>query len=287
MTADADNTLLLSAKRGGWLIFTAATLWSLAGIFIKILDLHPLAIVFYRSLFAALVFTPFVRPRHWRMDRGILVSVLSYTAAISAFVSANKLTSAANAIVLQYTAPTFVFLFAWLVRRETIAGADVAALAVAMTGIAVISFDSAGEPEMAGVLLALASGLLLAVYMINLQGTHDTNAGYLTWINNLVCAALLFWIVQSHLALTVNQTLLLAVMGALQLGLPYYLFSQGLRTVSLPEASLIALVEPVLNPLWVALIVGELPSRATVWGGAMILLGLGLRYLWLALKKRV
>ena len=255
-------------------------LWSLAGVFIKFLPIHPLAIVFYRSFFAALVFTPFLKRKDFRCDGTILISALSYTAAISAFVSANKLTSAANAIVLQYTAPIFVFLFSWWVMREKIARANSIALAVAMVGIGIISFDSAGEPEMAGVALALLSGVLFAGYMINLQHTHTIAPIYLTWINNFVCAFLVVWAVHTHLAVTAAQAILLAVMGAVQLGAPYYLFSKGLRSVSLQEASLIALIEPVLNPLWVALIVGELPSKATVGGGAMILFGLGVRYVW-------
>jgi len=267
-------------ERGRLLILAAAILWSLAGVFIKFLDLHPLAIVFYRSLFAALVFMPFVKRRDLRCNGTILVSVLTYTAAISAFVSANKLTSAANAIVLQYTAPIFVFLFSWLAWREKIAKSNLFALAVAMIGIGIISLDSAGEPEMAGVLLALVSGLLFAGYMINLQRTKDISPVYLTGINNLTCALLLIALVQGRLAVTVHQVMILAVMGAVQLGAPYYLFSKGLQTVSLPEAALIALIEPVLNPLWVALIVGELPSAATVCGGALILFGLGVRYVW-------
>ncbi len=271
---------LFGLERGRLLILGAAILWSLAGVFIKFLDLHPLAIVFYRSLFAALVFTPFLKRAGFRCNGTIAVSVLTYTAAISAFVSANKLTSAANAIVLQYTAPIFVFLFSWLVRRESIAKPNLFALFVAMIGIAVISLDSAGEPEVIGVALALLSGLLFAAYMINLQRTKDIDSVFLTWINNLLCAILLFGFVQAHLALTLYQTMILAVMGAVQLGAPYYLFSKGLQTVPLPEASLIALIEPVLNPLWVALIVGELPSVATVWGGALILFGLGVRYIW-------
>lgn len=277
---------LFGVERGRLLILAAAILWSLAGVFIKFLDLHPLAIVFYRSLFAALVFMPFVKRRDWRADGTIVVSVLTYTAAISAFVSANKLTSAANAIVLQYTAPIFVFLFAWFALREKIAKPNLFALCVAMIGIVIISLDSAGEPEMAGVALALVSGLLFAGYMINLQRTRDISPVYLTLINNLVCALLLFSLVQGNLALTANQMTMLAVMGAVQLGAPYYLFSKGLRTVSLPEASLIALIEPVLNPLWVALIVGELPSTATVCGGALILFGLGVRYVWPLLATR-
>jgi len=79
--------------------------------------------------------------------------------------------------------------------------------------------------------------------------------------------------------------LVLAIMGAVQLGLPYFLFSKGLQTVSLQEASLIALVEPVLNPLWVALTVKEIPSVATLAGGGMILVGLGLRFVWPLVNK--
>ena len=272
-------------ERGRLLILAAALLWSLAGVFIKFLDLHALTIVFYRSLFASLVFAPFVRPSQLQVTPAIVVSVLSYTAAISAFVAANKLTTAANAIVLQYTAPVFVFLFTRLFCGEKISKLNGCSLAVAMLGVAIIASDSAGEPAMAGVLLALLSGVLFAVYMVNLQRTQEVHPVYLTWINNLVCALLLLLVVRSQLTLSLDQAIILAVMGAVQLGLPYFLFSKGLRSVPLQEASLIALIEPVLNPLWVALVVGEIPSAATLAGGALIVLGLGGRYLWPLLGK--
>ena len=271
--------------QGRWLILSAAFLWSLAGVFIKFLDVPPLTIVFYRSLFAGLVFTPFLRRNGRPISAPILVSALTYTAAISSFVAANKLTTAANAIVLQYTAPIFVFLFSGLVLKEKIAKLNGFALAVSMIGVGIISLESAGQPEMAGVLLALLSGLLFAAYMINLRRTSEINPVYLTWINNIVCALLLLFIVKSQLWLTSTQLWILIVMGAVQLGMPYFLFSKGLHTVSLQEASLIALIEPVLNPLWVALVVGEIPSRATVTGGGMILLGLGVRYVWPLLRR--
>jgi drug/metabolite transporter (DMT)-like permease len=267
-------------RRGRWLIFSAAFLWSLGGVFIKFLDLHPLTIVFYRSLFASLVFVPFLRRAQLQFNGTIAASVLSYTAAISAFVAANKLTTAANAIVLQYTAPMFVFLFTRLIWGEKISRLNGLALVVAMIGVGIISLDSAGAPEMAGVMLALASGLLLAIYMVNLRRTQAVTPVYLTWANNFVCALLLLPVVASWLALSLDQALILSVMGGVQLGLPYFLFSKGLQSVSVQEASLIALIEPVLNPLWVALIVGEVPSAATLVGGGIILLGLGARYLW-------
>lgn len=273
--------------RGRLLILSAALLWSLAGVFIKFLDLPPLTIVFYRSFFAFVVFTPFVHRSKWPINGAVLSSVLAYTAAISAFVSANKLTTAANAIVLQYTAPMFVFLFSRLVWGESISKINGFALLAGMLGVGVISLDSAGEPEMAGVLLALFSGLLFAAYMINLRRTQQVSPIYLTWINNAFCALSLLFVVSSQLTLTVNQLVILVVMGAMQLGLPYFLFSKGLQSVSLQEASLIALIEPVLNPIWVALTVSEIPSVATLSGGAMIILGLGVRYMWPLLHKSV
>jgi drug/metabolite transporter (DMT)-like permease len=265
--------------RGRLLIFLAALLWSLAGVFIKLLDIHPLTIVFYRSFFASLVFVPFLKSSEFRFNRPIIVSVISYTAAITAFVSANKLTTAANAIVLQYTAPVLVYLFSRLVLGEKISTANGLALAVSVAGVGFISFDNAGEPEMSGVVLALLSGGLFAIYMLNLQRLREFSATYLTWLNNLICALLILPFVKAPLALSTEQLLIVAIMGAVQLGLPYFLFSRGLQTIPLQEAALIALIEPVLNPVWVALTVGEIPSFATVIGGAMIVVALAVRYL--------
>lgn len=282
---DATTASSVPATRGRLLVLGAALLWSLAGVFIKFLDLPPLTIVFYRSLFAGLMFTPFLRRMDWQLSVPVFFSALSYTAAISAFVAANKLTTAANAIVLQYTAPVFVFLFSRMVLGEKISRLNGLALALSMAGVGIIFLDSAGEPEMAGVGLAVLSGVLFAAYMINLRRTYSVSPVYLTWMNNAACALLLVWIVKSQLALSLPEVAILAVMGAVQLGLPYFLFSKGLQTISLQEAALIALVEPVVNPIWVALAVGEIPARATLGGGGLIIVGLGVRYVWPLLKR--
>jgi drug/metabolite transporter (DMT)-like permease len=166
------------------------------------------------------------------------------------------------------------------VLREKISRLNGFTLAASMIGVAVIFLGSAGEPDMAGVLLALLSGALFAAYMINLRRTQAVSPVYLTWINNVVCALLLLPLVESQLGLTSTQLGIVAVMGAVQLGLPYFLFSKGLQTVPLQEASLIVLIEPVLNPLWVALTVGEIPSFATLAGGGLIVAALAVRYLW-------
>jgi drug/metabolite transporter (DMT)-like permease len=262
-----------------WLLY-AAVLWSLAGVFIKFLPLPPLTIVFYRSLFAGLFFLVFFRRSAELPARALLVSAASYTAAISAFVAANKLTTAANAIVLQYTAPIFVFLMVGYFFRERIGAATWAALGIGMAGIAVIFAGSAGQPDFAGVAVALLSGLLFSIYMVSLRFLNSVPAVTLTCINNLACCFLLLPFVTGQLALERADGLIIALMGVVQLGVPYWLFSRAVEKIPVHEASLIVLVEPVLNPLWVALAVGEIPARSTFIGGALIVVGLAVRYGW-------
>jgi drug/metabolite transporter (DMT)-like permease len=264
-----------------WLLY-AAILWSLAGVFIKFLPLPALTIVFYRSLFAGLFFLVFFRRSAELPARALLVSAASYTAAISAFVAANKLTTAANAIVLQYTAPIFVFLIVGYFFRERIGAGTWAALGIGMAGIAVIFAGSAGQPDFAGVAVALLSGLLFSIYMVSLRFLNSVPAVTLTCINNLACCFLLLPFVIGQLSLDRIEGSIIAVMGVVQLGVPYWLFSRAVAKIPVHEASLIVLIEPVLNPLWVALAVGEIPARATLIGGALIVAGLAVRYGWRA-----
>ena len=269
----------LRLRRARLSLLFAAVLWSLAGIFIKFLSLPPLTIVFYRSLFASLFFAFFVR-RSIAVPRvALLVSAIAYTAAISAFVSANKITTAANAIALQYTAPMFVFMIVHFLFGEKITGASWISLVLGMLGIAVICIGSAGQPDAAGVMIALLSGLLFSIYMVSLRFLKEFNPGTLTFLNNLVCCLILLPLVGSELSLSLKEGWIVAVMGVVQLGIPYWLFSKGLEQISVQEASLIVLIEPVLNPIWVALIVGELPSGATLVGGLCIVGSLAFRYL--------
>ena len=273
------------ANRGRLLVLVTALLWSLAGVFIKSLELHPLTIVFYRSFFASLFFALLVKRKSWTISLPLLVSVLSYTAAISAFVSANKLTTAANAIVLQYTAPIFVFVFARILFHEAISKLNLMTLLAGTLGVGIIFAGSAGQPDVGGVGVAILSGLFFSIYMTNLRFLKQVDPGYLTLANNVACCvALLPW-VQSQLSLSLRETVTLSVMGVIQLGIPYFLFSKGLEKISLQEASLIVLVEPVLNPIWVALAFSEVPSRATLIGGGVILLSLGSRYVWPLIRR--
>jgi drug/metabolite transporter (DMT)-like permease len=219
----------------------------------------------------------FVRTLHAPAGRPLALSALSYTAAISSFVWANRLTSAGNAIVLQYTAPIFVFLLARVFLGESVSKADLRTLLVGMIGTGIIFLGSSGEADLPGVAVATLSGLLFGLYITNLKFLRETSPVLATFVNNAVCCLILLPFVYGHLTLNTEQLVALAVMGVAQLGIPYFLFSKGLQSVPVREASLIALIEPVLNPIWVALVVGELPGAPTVAGGAIILSGLAFR----------
>lgn len=271
-------------RRARLLLVLAAILWSLAGIFIKFITVPPLALVFYRSLFASLFFSFFIRKEDVGRPGVLLLCIISYTAAISSFVSANRMTTAANAIILQYTAPLFVFVVMRFVFRETIARVSWIALVFGMAGIAVIFVGTAGEPDGPGVMLAIASGFLFSIYMVCARLLASFNPGTLTWLNNVGCCALLMPFVSGQLALSAVEAVSLGVMGIVQLGLPYWLFSKALQAVAVHEAALIVLIEPILNPIWVALAFGEVPSVATVVGGSLIGTGLIFRYGWTLLK---
>ncbi|MBI2360273.1 MAG: DMT family transporter, partial [Deltaproteobacteria bacterium] len=160
------RTPALDRVEGRVLVVVAGILWSLAGVFIKLLALHPLTIVFYRSLFAALFFSLFIRRQPWTLSLPLFASMASYTAAISSFVWANKLTTAANAIILQYTAPIFVFVFVRLLFREQIKRLDLATLLFGMLGLGIIFSGSRGGADADGLMAALLSGLLFSVYMV-------------------------------------------------------------------------------------------------------------------------
>ncbi len=268
----------VETRRARVFVLGAAVLWSLAGVFIKTLALNPLTIVFYRSLFAALFFAPLIRRDKCGFSVPLFVSAISYTAAVSAFVAANKLTSAANAIVLQYTAPIFVFIFARLLFHEKISRVNLLALAACTLGVAII-YAGSPAPDALGVGVALLSGLCFAIYMTNLRFLKAADARWLTFANNVACSLLLLPLVDGALAIDAPDAAVLLVMGIVQLGIPYFLFSKGLEKITLQEAALIVLVEPVLNPIWVAAVYGEMPAPATWTGGALILSSLAVRYM--------
>ncbi len=263
----------------------AGLCWSLAGVFIKSLALHASVIAFYRSVFAMLFFVPFAGTRRWRPRPQLLFSGLAFTAATGSLVWATKLTTAANAIVLQNTAPVFVCVLAYLLSRKRPTRPDLVTLLFGTTGTLVLFGGATGAQDLQGVTVGLGSGFMLGVYFVNLRFLRGFDPFALVLVNNVVAILVLFGFAYGELSVSVTELAALAFLGAVQFALAHFFFFRSIERISVQEASLIALVEPVLNPLWVALWVGEVPSLATFIGGGMILAGLALRYLPLGFSR--
>jgi DME family drug/metabolite transporter len=276
-----------ATPRRAWLGVVAlvgcAALWSLNGPLIKLLDaadVSAITIASYRSLIGGAVFLPLALPR-WRglFAGGVawpVASVLVFTIMTASFVLATTMTAAANAIILQYTSPIWVFLLAPLLLGERPARAEAAILLVAMAGVGVI-FAGNPQPDSRGLIIALVSGFGYGTLTVTLRALRNVNPTVVAGWNALGSGLILaVWIAadeSASFALTPRQWALMLLLALVQFTTPYVLFSWALQYVEAHQAALILLLETVLNPIWTFLLVGEVPPPATLAGGPLILLG--------------
>ncbi len=258
-----------------WCVAGAAGLWSLAGLLIKSVEWHPLAITSVRSAIAAVTMALLLpRPRgswwRWRFTPVQWAAALCYVGTVSLFVSANKLTTAANAIFLQYTAPLYIAVFGACFLGEHPRAVDWVLLAVTIAGVGLFFIDQITTTGLWGNVLALASGVSFAGLATLLRKQKDASPADSVLLGNIL-TALVFLPFCGRAWPNAGSWAGLALLGVFQLGLSYVLFAKGIRRVRALEASLISTIEPVLNPVWVLLFIGERPQFWAVVGGVVVL----------------
>jgi drug/metabolite transporter (DMT)-like permease len=212
----------------------------------------------------------------------------SYAVMNVSYLSALVLTTAANAIWLQATAPLWVFLFLLVGWKYRPLGTDWFLIACVAVGVGwILAFELPGA-ERVGVGLGLLSGMSYGGVLLCLRWLRGENAAWLIAVNQFVAMLavlpLIMWR-DAWLWPDARQLLILAAFGFVQMALPYLLVARGLRAISSLEASGISLLEPVLMPLWVLLVHSERPAQATVVGATWIFVGLAWKYgleLWRA-----
>jgi drug/metabolite transporter (DMT)-like permease len=293
VTSPVPETKDLSLGQGRLCIGLAALLWSLSGAFTKLLTkdtffhlgdppVPGLQIACSRVLFAGLVLLPMVRRQDISFRPMMIVMALSFAVMNVLFVLAMDMGTAATAILLQYTAPMWMYLASvWLLGEPADRRSSVS-LAIGLLGIALIIFHGWQAAELVVVAIALGSGVAYAGVLLCLRLLRDTSSRWMTVVNHLWAAAVLvpfLWRRDMSLP-TGSQLGVLVLFGVLQMGLPYWLVARGLRVVSPQEAGTITLLEPLLNPVWAYLVspLSEAPSLYTLVGGAFIVGALGWRY---------
>jgi drug/metabolite transporter (DMT)-like permease len=282
-----------SITRGRIFILLAAVLWSLSGVFKCILtDKTPirlgpapvgdLAIAFYRAFFAGLFLLPTLRRQAISFRPAMAGMITCFAAMNITFILALTGGKAANAILLQYTAPLWIYLagILWLGERPNSRGWT--SLFIGLLGIGVLMLGGRQEADLPVIGLGLASGLFYAGVIVFLRVLRRADSSWLTVLNHLgaalVVAPLLLY--RGWPSLNWAQLGVVALFGVVQMGLPYVLMARGLRVVSPQEAGVITLLEPLLNPLWAYMVAPdtEAPTIYTLLGGVFILGALAWRY---------
>ena len=252
------------------LLLAAAILWSLGGVLIKSIDWTPLAIAGSRSLIAivviGLVMPGVGRKISWR----ILPGALAYAGTVVLFVIATKLTSAANAIFLQYTAPIYIAIISPWVLHERTKPLDWLLILVALCGVALFFVDQLSFEGLSGVIAALASGVSFAWLTVFMRRHRNESPESILLLGNIL--TLLFaspWMFP--FANLERNGIWILLLGVFQLAIPYLLYSRAIKHIRALDAAIISIIEPILNPIWVILVKGEHASRWSIIGGAIVL----------------
>ena len=257
--------------RSRLLLLAAAVLWSTAGAAIKSCRLDAVQIAGGRSLVAAAFLLATVRAARARPDRKVLLVAVAYAFTVVLFVVATKLTTAANAIFIQDTAPLWVLLLSpWALGERPTRG-ELLAVPIFGLGLGLFFLDELTAGQTLGNLAAAVSGIAFALSILGLRGLRERGPAALAW-GNAIAAALTLPLWSRGPAATGPDLALVLYLGVFQLGLAYLCFSRGVTGTPAIEASLLILVEPVLNPIWTFLVAGERMGRWAVAGGAVVLL---------------
>jgi drug/metabolite transporter (DMT)-like permease len=256
-------------------VFAAAFLWSTGGLFIKWTTISGLELSCYRSFFAMITVAIFTRHEGFGLNRLMAATSVLYAVLLILFVLATKSTTAANAIFLQYTSSVYVLILEPIIYKEKFRARDLITVAVCLGGMALFFVGQLRPQDVTGNLFALASGFCFALYFLLLRHprAREVNRASSVIYGNLLAVILTApWGLAAVASLTMHDTLSVVYLGVVQLGIAYTLFTFGMaRGVRSLDAGIICYIEPVLNPLWVFMVLGERPSGWALLGGAIII----------------
>ena len=266
------------------LALAASVLWSSGGLLIKWVAWNPLAISGARSAIATVVLLLALRRIRFSWSFAQVGGAVVYAATVILFVIATKLTTSANAILLQYTAPVYAALFGAWFLGERVSWLDWATIAVVIGGMVLFFFDRLTPGGMLGNVFAIASGVTYAGLVTLLRKQKDASPLESVLMGNVLTALIgLPFMLQG--APGGASWIGLIFLGVFQLGLSYVLYSSAIKHITVLEAILVSVIEPILNPVWVYLVMGEAPGRWALVGGLIVLIGMAARYASSALRK--
>lgn len=255
-------------------LLVAVVLWSSSGLLVKLLPWNALAITGARSAIASIVIWVYLRNPQFTWSGPQIGGAVMLALTQTLFIAATQMTTAANAIFLQYSAPVFVALFGSWYLGERARPADWLAMAAVMCGIGLFVLDGLSAGGLLGSVFASIAGISMAWMILFMRKQKDGSPTETALLGNLLAAAIglpfAFWEIGNGASLGVQGAGIVLFLGVFQLGVPYILYSQATRVLTAVESTLILTLEPILNPFWVFLFIDERPSQLALLGGAIV-----------------
>ena len=262
-----------SSQKGALGMAAAAICWSIGGLCFKFIPWSAMSIIGLRALLAAVVFAVFRKSLKVKLTGGNIMAALSLSTTTVLFVFANQLTTAAAAVMLQFTAPIFVLLIEFVLYKKKPKLSEALAVVVTILGMLLFFADRLDSGQMLGNILALISGLSFAcVFVFNrrpdTEPEHSVMLGF--YINAVIWTPFAFF--DQSITAAIVPWAFVVLMGTVQVGLAYVFFTVSIKRTPALLAILIVAMEPVLNPIWVALFHPERPGMYAIAGGVVIIL---------------
>lgn len=263
----------MSRNRAIFEMLLCAALWSIAGIFIKLIPWNSIVIAGIRSLIAGAVMFVYMRYKRigFTADRRSMLGGLALCCTLSCFVAANKLTTAANSIVLQFTAPMFIVVFSVLFLKKKFSRSDIFAVVLTMLGISLFFFDQLTPGHLLGNCVAIVAGMAFAGYYMSLEGASESERmSAILMAHGLTFCVSIPFIALEPPELGAAPVICIFILGVVQLGIPYVLLGRASGSCPPLACSLLGAVEPLLNPVWVFIFDGEAPGMWALIGGVVV-----------------
>jgi len=262
---------------GEMLVFLGAVFWSLNAPLVKFIQMNPLLLTGSRSLIAGLFLLPFLRIRKLKLSPWLGVYLVSYCGLCTSLIYALSLTAAPIAIGMQYTSIIWLFLAAFLHTRR-LSRRELMPVLIIFSGVCLFMASGFQEGSLKGFLVSAAEGVFFALMSVSSKKACGSNPLGLTSLANLFTAAAVFLFLPPSptdmLQFTSMEWTILLILGVAQIGIGYSLYNTGLRRTTAQKASVLALWELILGPVWVALFLGEYPAPLVAAGFLIILAGM-------------
>lgn len=262
---------ILERKNAIVLLLVAGAMWSLGGLLIKSIPWHPLAISGMRGGIAAIVIYAFSKNRKIIISFDKILAACFYTLVVTLFVISNKLTTAGNAILLQYTAPVYVALFGYMFLGEKSTFIDWITILILLGGLTLFFLDDLSFDGYLGNVIAILSGMSFAALTITLRKQKDNNPSDSILLGNILTLIIGLPVIISETSFDLHSIILILVLGIIQLGVPYIFYTTAIKHVTALDAIIFPVIEPILNPILVFFILGEALGPWAFLGGSLVL----------------